>query len=151
MLGGVGSEPEPPSGRRQEIDTRLSAVRARLRKLRERDWEGDKTGTTSPGERLEAANRYAAEAQAAAAQVLISSVEAFRKAAAAHERVARVHERAAAAGIGDIGQHERQAALHWAAAGADRQRAERAQSLLSEPGGAGPTPGTDEPREGVAP
>jgi hypothetical protein len=58
----------------------------------------------------------------------------FRKAAESHDRAANAHERAAAAGIGDVGQHKRQAALHRAAAAADRQRAERAASLLSEPG-----------------
>ena len=132
MLEGVDSEPGLPPGRRREIDTRLDAVRARLKKLRERDWDAVTSRTAAPGERLEAAQRHAAEAHAAAAKMLASSAEAFRRAAEAHERVAGVHERAAAAGIGDVGRHERQAVLHRAAAAADRQRAERTQSLVSE-------------------
>jgi len=151
MLGGVDSEPGLPPGRRREIDTRLDAVRARLKKLRERDWDAVTSRTAAPGERLEAAQRHAAEAHAAAAKMLASSAEAFRRAAEAHERVASVHERAAASGIGDVRMRERQAALHRAAAAADRQRAERALSLLSEPGWAGPAAVSDEPRDGVAP
>lgn len=151
MLEGVESESGPPPGRRWEIDNRLDAVRARLKKLRERDWDAVKGRTSSRSERLEAAQRHAAEAHAAAAKMLASSADAFRRAAEAHERVASVHERAAAAGIGDVRMRERQAALHRAAAAADLQRAERALSLLSEPGWAGPAAVSDEPRDGVAP
>jgi hypothetical protein len=86
---------------------------------------------------LEAAQRHAAEAHAAALHVLAASVSAFRRAAEAHERVASANDKAAAAGIGDVAQHERQAALHRAAAAADWQRAERAQSVLSGPEWAG--------------
>jgi len=100
---------------------------------------------------LEAAWRHAAEAHAAAVKMLASSAEAFRRAADAHERVASVHERAAASGIGDVRMRERQAALHRAAAAADRQRAERALSLLPEPGRAGPAAVFDEPPDGAAP
>ena len=125
MLGGVDSERGSPLDRRREIDARLDAVRARLKRLRERDWDAVKSQAAPTSERLEAAQRYAAEAHAAAVQVLAASAEAFRRAAEAHERVAGVHERAAAAGIGDVGRHERQAVLHRAAAAADRQRAER--------------------------
>src|SRR5215831_9926126 len=132
MLEGVDSEPWPSRGRRRDIDTRLDAIRARLKKLRDRDWDAVKIRAASPTERLEAAQRHATEAHAAAVQVLAASAGAFRRAAQAHERVASVHERAAKAGIGEVGQHERQAALHRAAAAADRHRAERAQSLLSE-------------------
>lgn len=150
MLGGVDSESGPAPGRRREIDNRLDAVRARLEKLRERDWDAVKSRTAARGERLEAAQRHAAEAHAAAAKMLASSADAFRRAAEAHERVAMVHERAAASGIGDVRVRERQAALHRAAAAADRQRAERVLSLLSEPGRAGPAAVPDEPRDGVA-
>jgi len=52
MLGGVDSEPGPAPGRRREIDTRLDAVRARLKKLRERDWDAVKSRAAAPGERL---------------------------------------------------------------------------------------------------
>ena len=130
MLGGVDSEPAPP-GRRQEIDTRLDAVRARLKKLREREVDADWSQAASRFERLEAAARHAAEAQAFAVQVLASSVAAFRRAAEAHEGAASAHDTAAASGIGDVLAHERQATSHRIAAAADRQRAERAQSLIS--------------------
>jgi hypothetical protein len=153
MLGGVDSETGRPPGRRQEIDTRLDAVRARLQELRERrrGWDAD-TSVAAAGtsERLEAAQRHAAEAHAAAALVLASSAEAFRRAAEAHERVADIHDRTAASRIGDVREHERQAALHRAAAAADRQRAEHAESLLSEPGQAEPAAVSDEPGDGVA-
>lgn len=151
MLGGVDSEPGPPPGRRQEIDERLDAIRDRLRQLRERDWDAVKRQAGVPSERLAAAGRYAAEARAAAVQVLAASVEAFRRAAEAHERVIGVHQRAAAAGIGDVPGHERQAALHRAAAAADWQRAERTQSLLLELDRAGLAPVPDEPRDSAAP
>ena len=151
MLGGVDSEPAPPPGRRQEIDTRLDAVRARLKALRERDLDPSKRWATTPSERVAAAQRHAAEAHAAAAEVLASSAEAFRHAAEAHERAASMHERTAAAGIGDVHGHQRQAELHWAAAVADHQRAERVQSLLAESEQARPAPRCDEPSDGVAP
>ena len=150
MLEGVDSEPAPPQGRRREIDTRLDAVRARLQVLRDRDVFGRQRWTTSPRERVAAAKRYAAEAHVAATQVLASSAEAFRNAAQAHERAAGMHERTAAGGIGDVLGHERQAALHRAAAAADWQRAERVQSLLSGHERAEPVPNSDEPRGGVA-
>ena len=133
MLDSVDSEPGSLPARRREIDARLDALRARLKKLRERDWDAVRSRTIAPSERLEAAQRHAVEAHDAAAQVLASSAVAFRRAAEAHERVASLHERSAASGVGDVHQHERQAALHWAAAAADRQRAERALSLLSGP------------------
>jgi len=149
MLGGVDSEPAPP-GRRQEIDTRLDAVRARLKKLRERDVHADWSRAASRFERLEAAARHAAEAQAFAAQVLAYSVEAFRRAAEAHEGAASAHDKAAMAGIGDVLVHERQATSHRIAAAADRQRAERAQSLMSVSEQAGPGAVGDEPGDGLA-
>ena len=150
MLGGVDSEPGPPPGRRQEIDTRLDAVRARLKKLREREVDADWSQAASRFERLEAAARHAAEAQAFAAQVLAYSVEAFRRAAEAHEGAASAHDKAAMAGIGDVLVHERQATSHRIAAAADRQRAERAQSLMSVSEQAGPGAVGDEPGDGLA-
>jgi hypothetical protein len=83
MLVGVDGEPEPgpPAERRREIGARLEAIRTRLNKLRERDRDAIKNRSATPGERVEAAQRHAAEAFAAAAEVLASSVEAFRKAA----------------------------------------------------------------------
>ena len=150
MLEGVNSEPGPLPGRQREIDTRLDAVRARLQVLRERDVFAGTRWTTSPRERVAAAKRYAAEARAAAARVLASSAEAFRNAAEAHERAAAMHERTAARGIGDVPGHERQAAIHRAAAVADWQRAERVQSLLSNREQVEPAPVTDAPRGGMA-
>ena len=146
MLGGVDSDPGPWSGRRREIDDRLDAVRARLEELRERRRPADKGPAAK--ERLEAAQRHAAEAHAAAAQVLASGVEAFRHAAEAHERAASLHEKAAASGVGDVREHEQQAALQRAAAAEDWLRAERAQSVLSEPEWAGPASVADEPGDG---
>lgn len=149
MLGSVDSDPGPPPSRQREINDRLGAIRARLQQLRERDWDAVRSQAAFPSARLEAAQRYAAEAQAAAIRVLAASVEAFRRAAEAHDRVAGVHERAAAAGIGDVGQHERQAAHHRAAAATDRQRAERVHAVLSGPEQAEPAAVSDEPGEGM--
>lgn len=149
MLGDVDSEPELPLNRRQEIDTRLDAVRARLKTLRERGLEVGNSRGATPSERLAAARRYAVEAHAAVAEVLASSAEAFRHAAEAHERAASLHDTTAANGIGDVLEHQRQAALHRAAAAADRQRAERSQALISDHEQAGLAPGSDEPRDGV--
>jgi len=147
MLGGMDSEPGSPARRREEIDHRLAAVRARLKELRERSRASDESQATASG-RLEAAERHAAEAHAAAARVLASGVEAFRAAAEAHERVASLHERLAAAGIGEVTEHQRRAALHRAAAAADWQRAERALPLVPEPEPAGPALVCDEPGDG---
>ncbi len=150
MLGDVDSEPGLPLDRRQEINTRLDAVRARLKTLRERGSGVGNSRAATSSERLAAAQRYAVEAHAAAAEVLASSAEAFRHAAEAHESAASLHDRTAANGIGDVREHERQAVLHRAAAAADRQRAERAQALISDHEQAGPAPVADEPQDGVA-
>lgn len=146
----MDSEPWQPRARREEIDTRLDAVRARLRELGERDPDPDRD-PAAISERLEAAQRHAAEAYTAAARVLAASVEAFRNAARAHERVASVHERAAAEGIGDVVAHEQQATLHRAAAAADWRRAERTQSLLSDSERTRAAADSDEPDDGVTP
>jgi hypothetical protein len=130
--GGVDSEPRFRSGRRQEIDDRLDAVRARLRELRERSRPAEK-GPAAGRERLAAAQRHAADAHAAAAQVLASGVEAFRHAAEAHERAASLHEQAAASGVGDVAEHQRQAVLQRAASAEDWRRAEHALALLPQP------------------
>ena len=147
-----GSEPWVSPGRYRDIDTRLAAVRVRLTELRRRELDAGKSwAAASPSERVEAAQRHAAEAQAAAAQVLAASAEAFRHAAQAHERAASMHERTAAAGIGDVIGHERQATLHRAAAAADRRRAERVQLLISghdQAGGAAAV--SEESGDGVA-
>jgi hypothetical protein len=69
---------------------------------------------------------------AAAERAIAASVLAFRRAADAHGHAAIQHERDAAAGFGDRDEHERQAAIHRAAAVADTQRAECAQLLLDD-------------------
>jgi hypothetical protein len=140
----VDSEPAPP-GRRREIDDRLHAVRARLKTLRERSAAAVKPMAGTPGERVAAARRLAAEAYESALEVLAASVQAFRRAAEAHEQAASMHERTAAAGIGDVAGHARQALLHRDAAAADRERAERALSLLSAYERTGPDPDPEEP------
>jgi len=150
MLEGADSEPWHPPGRRREIDARLDAVRARLQVLGERDVDGVKGRTAAPGGQLEAARRHVAEAHVAAAEVLASSAEAFLRVAEVHERAASRHDKTAAAGIGDVIGHERHATVHWAAAAAARQRAERAQSLLSNHQRAGTAAVCDEPGDGVA-
>jgi len=149
MLGGVNSETGLPPRRQQEIDARLDAVRARLQELGERD-KVTARDLVAFAQRLESARRHATEAHAAAELALVSSAEAFRRAAATHERVARVHERTAASGIGDVGEHERQAAFHRAATAAEQQRAEHAESLLSPPGQAGCAAAADGPGAGAA-
>jgi hypothetical protein len=150
MLGSVDSAPGAPYLQRQ-IGTRFDALRARLKELRDKDRDPARNWALSPTERLEAAQRHAVEAQGAAAQVLASSVMAFHMAAEAHERVASLLETAAASGMDDVHQHERQAALHRAAAVIDRQRAKRAQSLLPGLKLAGPVPVSEEPRNSEAP
>ena len=127
----MDSKPWHPPSRRQEIDTRLDTIRVRLRELRERHPVRDRN-PAAISERLEAAQRHAAEAYAAATQVLACSVEAFRTAAQAHERVASVHDRTAAKGTGDVLAHKREARYHRAAAAVDWWRAECARSLLPD-------------------
>lgn len=139
--------------RAREIGARLDAIRARLQVLKERDrtWDAVRRGSVSISERLAIAQRYAADAHAAALDVLASSAEAFDHAADAHERAASVHERAAASGVGDTAQHQRQAAHHREAAAADRRRAEHARSLVSDQEQAGSAVVTGEPPESMAP
>ena len=149
-LEDVDSEPGLMLDRRQEIDTRLDAVRARLKTLRQRGSDVGNSRATTSTERLAAAQRYAVEGQAAAADVLASSAEAFRHAAEAHDRAASLHDRTAATGIGDVCGPDRQATLHRAAAAADRRRAERAQALISDHEQAGPVPVSDEPQDRAA-
>ena len=127
MPGGVDNEAGSPPSRQRQIVVRLDAVRGRLQELRDRDAAKNLAATT---ERVEAANRHAAEA---------------------HARVASMHRRAGGEGTGDVRKHERQAALHRAAAAAARQRAEHAESLLSEPRQAGPAAISAKPGDRVAP
>lgn len=75
MLGVVDSELDLPPDRRREIDARLEAIRARLKTLREREsgWDAIRNPAAILGSRVAAAQRYAAEAHAAAGEVLASS------------------------------------------------------------------------------
>ena len=102
------SEPGLPLDRRQEIDTQLDPV---VRSLRRSDKGASDVGNSraaTPSERLAAAQRYAVEAQAAAAEVLAFSAEAFRHPVEAHECAATLPDKTAAKGIGDVRGHERQ-------------------------------------------
>jgi len=56
-----------------------------------------------------------------------TAVEAFRRAARAHDSAAEAHERSIRAGAGDVAEHQRRAELHRAAAKADRHRAEKVE------------------------
>jgi len=150
MPGGVDNEAGRSPSRQRQIVVRLDAVRGRLQELRDRDRDAAKN-LAATTERVEAANRHAAEAHAAALRALASSAHAFRRSAEAHERVASMHRRAGGEGTGDVRKHERQAALHRAAAAAARHRAEHAESLLSEPRQAGPAAIFAKPGDRVAP
>jgi hypothetical protein len=124
---------------RSQLDTRLTAIRARLSELRQRARE-----PVTPGEwqrRVEAAHGHAAAAQAAAIEQLTWSAASFRRAAEAHYRAAAEHESAAASGTSRSDEHKRQAVIHQAVAAHDWKRAEQVQSLLS---GASPA-GTSQP------
>jgi hypothetical protein len=149
-MGRMDSAPGPSLDRQREIDARLVAIRIRLKKLNERHKYTVTNWAASASERLDGAQRHAAQAQAAATSALTSTVHAFRAAARAHERVASVHQRMAASGIGDVIEQERLAALHQAAAQADWRRAERSESLLSELDWAGTAVVSGEPAGGVA-
>ena len=121
-------ESEAGSNRLEEIRQRLAAIGTRMDELRA---EGEAT-PAALSERIASARRHLAASQAAAERAVAASVRAFRRAADAHEQAGLQHERAAAAGFGDRDQHERQAAIHRAAAVADTRRAERAESLLQD-------------------
>jgi hypothetical protein len=124
-------DPEPRISRLDEIDRRIAAIHLRLAELdQDRNQKGE-TGTAAAAGRPAAAQHNVTVSQAAAQRAMVSSIGAFRRSAHAHEQTARQHERAAAAGVGDQEEHERQAASHRAAATADEQRADRAQALLS--------------------
>jgi hypothetical protein len=85
-------------------------------------------------QRVEAAQRHAAAAQAAAINQLTYSAASFRRAAAAHARAAAEHESAASSGFSQPQEHKQQAAIHRAAAVHDLQRAQQVESLLSAAG-----------------
>jgi len=124
----VDDKPASGESRREEIRQRLAAIRTRMDELKA-GWQDD-ANPAAVSERIGSAQRQAAASPAAAEHAIASNIRAFRRSAAAHEQAALQYERAAAAGFGDKDQHERQGARHRAAAAADTQRAEYAQSLL---------------------
>jgi chromosome segregation ATPase len=128
--GSVDDKPASWESRREEIGRRLAAIRARMDELKR--VRQDDASAAAVRERIGSAQRQAAASEAAAKHAIAASIRAFRRSAQAHEHAALQHERAAAAGFGDKDQHEQQAARHRAAAAADTQRAEHAQSLLGD-------------------
>jgi len=125
----VGNKPETPATRRDQIGRRIDAIGTRIEELEEQRQAGPSRGAGS--DRLAAAQRHTARSQAAAEQAATSSINAFLRAAEAHDILAAAYERLAAAGGDDQQLQHQQAARHWAAAAADRHRAERARSILS--------------------
>ena len=127
------NEAERWAGRRQQIGDRIAAIRARIGELREAQQVREQPVSSSG--QLAEAQHHAAVSEAAAQQALDASIDAFRRAAEAHERLAVQYEEAAASRDGDRELNRQRAASHRAAAAADWQRAEAAQSLLaSRPG-----------------
>jgi hypothetical protein len=123
--------------RRREIADRLAAIRARLNDLQQpRESRLAATSMDQVGQ----ARHHAVDSEAAAQRALASSIRGLLQAAQAHERCSMSYERLAAARDSNEEQYRQWAARHRAAAAADRQRAERAQSLLS--GRAGNRPET---------
>ena len=123
------NNPETPATRRDQIGRRIDAIGTRIEELKEQRHAGPSRGAGS--NRLAAAQRHAAQSQAAAEQAITSSINAFRRAAETHDILAAAYERLAAAGGDDAQLQQQLAGRHRAAATADRQRAERAQSILS--------------------
>jgi len=81
------------------------------------------------------AQRHCQDAVAHLLQARQLAAEALYRSAGAHDRAAEANARSADAGIGDVANHNRMAALHRAAARANRQRAQQARSLSAqEPG-----------------
>ena len=125
----VSNKPETPATRRDQIGRRIDAIGTRIEELEDQRQAGPGRGAGS--DRLAAAQRHAARSQAAAEQAITASINAFRRAAEAHDILAAAYERLAAAGGDDAQLQQQQAARHRAAATTDRHRAERAQSILS--------------------
>jgi len=122
-------EPERRTGGGREIRQRLETIHTRIEELRARRQDDD-AGPVSGSERLASAQRHVTASQAAATRALAAAVRAFRRSAKSHADAARQHDRSAAAGFGDHDEHERRAAIHWAAAEADTREADQAQLRL---------------------
>lgn len=121
----MGGEPETPARRRGQISVRLDEIRARIREL----GDGPHAGADSAADRLIAAQRSAAVSLAAAEQAFAASIDAFRRAAEAHNHLATMYERSIRPG--NAGENSQLAAFHRAAAAADSDRADRAQACLA--------------------
>lgn len=132
-LARTGPEPETRATRHAQLGRRLDAIRTRLQELAQ-DHPAT-PGRRFPDGREAIAQRHAAISQTAADQALASSVNAFHRAAEAHDRLADLYDRSAS-GPGGADRHQQRVAFHRAAAAADRQRAGQAQSLV--PGGEQP-------------
>ena len=81
-------------GRRQRIGDRITAIRARIGELQQPQHTGK---PVSSGGQLADAQHHAAISEAAAQRALAASIDAFRRAAEAHERLVTQYEQAAAA------------------------------------------------------
>lgn len=127
----MGDASQPQLSRKQTIDQRIAAIRTRLQELEELREVAPAPTPSTHLERLDVAHRRSAAAKVGARRALASSAQAFRNAAAAHDQAANEHAKVAASGAGDTDKHLRQEAFHRAAAIADQQRAEGAESLLS--------------------
>ncbi len=125
----MSNKPKTPATRHDQIGRRIDAIGTRIEELKDQRQAGPSRGAGS--DRLAVAQRHAARSQAAAEQAITASINAFRRAAEAHDILAAAYERLAAAGGDDAQLQQEQAARHRAAATTDRHRAERAQSILS--------------------
>ena len=125
----VGDQSKRQQSRRHEIGDRIADIRMRIDELQQA--QRVNRHPVPFGEQFAEAQHHATASEARAQLAVAASIEAFLRAAEAHERVAIRHEASAAAGSGDEEQHHQRAAFHRAAAAADRQRAETAQSLLA--------------------
>jgi hypothetical protein len=113
---------------------RLSDIERRLAELRRarRMGQVDGVAPTAGPEALQRAREARQHWQesvdhlSAARQL---TMQAFARAASAHDRAAEASARSARAGMGDVAEHNRRAAFHRAAATADR---EQAQSIRDE-------------------
>jgi len=121
-----------------------SALRQRLadidRRLAELRLAGPKPPGDDPAARVvrdaqrcaQEAQRHCQDAVTHLLQAQQLAAEVLDRSASAHDRAAEANARSAGAGIGDVAEHNRMAAFHRAAAGADRQRAQEARILAAE-------------------
>lgn len=131
--------------RMRAIERRLDEIRLRLTELRQVTPQHPQSGVTN--DVLATARRHASEAQRhwheSTMHVQVVRwvvVEAFRRAAQAHDQAADAIEKSAHARTGDVAGYRQTAESHRAAAEADRQRAAELQlqdELAGEDAGSG--------------